>query len=181
MVILSWQVLFIVFNHVILFRKNCRLLYIPLLVYGSCFASFLVSTTPQTYTLCISHKSLETLLINTDRINRTVGLSVTPTLQSSICKESIGWVGNIWKTKFYFLMLFRTINYSIINDLGFILIVISDLGNLLILPICTFVSSRVVHSYLVMQPRNKATQDTWTLKIVDNPWLSFEFSGKRRD
>lgn len=181
MVILSWQLLFIVFNHVILFRKNCRLLYIPLLVHGSCVASLLVSTIPQTYTLCTSHKSLETLLFNIDRMNRTVGLSVTPTMQSSICKESIGWIGNIWKTKFYFLILFRTINYSVINDLGFILIVTSDLGNLLILPICTFMSSWMVHSYLVMQPRNKPTQDTWTLKIVDNPWLSFASSEKRRD
>lgn len=66
-------------------------------------------------------------------------------------------------------MLFRTINYRVINYLGFILIVISDLGNLLILPICTFVSSRVVPSYLVMQPRYKPTQDSWTLKIIDNP------------
>ena len=36
-------------------------------------------------------------------------------------------------------MLFRTINYSVINYLGFILTVINDLDNLLILPICTFV------------------------------------------
>lgn len=83
----------------------------------------------------------------------------------------------------YFLILFRTINYSVINYLQLTLIVINKIGNLLILLIQKSMSTWKVHSTMLScnAARKQASPGDLDPEVAEFPRLIFESSEKSRD